>query len=1023
MSHDLIKKSFVSALVGIAIVFILVASFATINYAFGENHITLTPDDVIFQNHSLIIDIDEPNTGPIEITIRSSSGDVVIADVNYDESWGKYRVVISAKNANPNTNDNIIQARNGSNIIIEYGSDPDKWPSITFSSVQSEVSAGDRWTYSEILPVNGCDDNDDDNDGICDDWETGSTLRISDPSINGEYIFDCLPGGGCDNTKKDIFVEIDWIESHKPDPKAIQQVIDAFANARDSNNGLDGIRLHIQVDPNSTYAHFLELEFPGYDLDGYRGFDQLKAESFGILEERNDPNTDWNEIKKLKHQVFHYGIFAHKIVGDDYQTGIGEIVGNDFLITLAKYSGRIGSTDQQSGTLMHELGHNLGLNHGGGEFDEVNNKPNLFSVMTYARQFSDLDSNRKLDFSNATLGHHHTNPARDPAALFKGLHEDRIIGFRNGMAEYPGHENEFIIFSCPDGQVAPLLYLPGRTGGVDWDCDGISTTPGKFALNINSFTNDPNPGGERLYGHNDWNELNFAFSSNAGNYADGRHSKVASGFAKSGGDGIPFGEDVDSLADMGFLPDKGYNFTATGQADLTFEDITLNRISNLLSLYRQIDMFDESDFKTKFSLGSNFWLTTNSTILETQFQSTSEINKDSIEQVAYSIREPSLPKAFAEPTASVSTPEGTSVPGCEETNECFIPYEVTVDVGGEVTWSNDDTAAHTVTAGSAADGPSGVFDSNLFVAGTSFSHTFEEEGEFPYFCMVHPWMTGIVIVGNSEKDEKKDSFKAAVRSAINLINHHEIQKTKIAIQIIDKALKNSLSHNYDKIQPITSNLNQALIEASGFGAIYIDEPEIEPIVEERKIATMIKDVEEFVEYIKTTEPPCGDPYEKVGDECVCPFGYEVDEELYCYKADGPVVAVSETNFMVKYEFTGGNLISITPDVDANSLIIAIDATDDDQLTIILPRELIDAKIGDDDDDYFVLVDGEEVDFDETTTSTDRTLVISFPTGAEEIEIIGTHVVPEFGAIAALILAVGIISIMIFTTKSKVFPRL
>jgi len=105
----------------------------------------------------------------------------------------------------------------------------------------------------------------------------------------------------------------------------------------------------------------------------------------------------------------------------------------------------------------------------------------------------------------------------------------------------------------------------------------------------------------------------------------------------------------------------------------------------------------------------------------------------------------SITPAFAEPVM-VSTPEGTSVPGCEETNECFVPYEVTVNVGDEVTWSNDDIAAHTVTAGSAGDGPSGVFDSSLFMAGTTFSHTFEAEGEFPYFCMVHPWMIGIVTV-------------------------------------------------------------------------------------------------------------------------------------------------------------------------------------------------------------------------------------------------------------------------------------
>jgi predicted secreted protein with PEFG-CTERM motif len=110
--------------------------------------------------------------------------------------------------------------------------------------------------------------------------------------------------------------------------------------------------------------------------------------------------------------------------------------------------------------------------------------------------------------------------------------------------------------------------------------------------------------------------------------------------------------------------------------------------------------------------------------------------------------------AFADHmNAEVSIAQGSSVPGCEKTNECFIPSEVTIDVGGEVTWSNDDTAAHTVTAGSAADGPSGVFDSSLFMAGTTFSHKFDVEGEFPYFCMVHPWMSGLVVVQAAGEDE------------------------------------------------------------------------------------------------------------------------------------------------------------------------------------------------------------------------------------------------------------------------------
>jgi len=123
--------------------------------------------------------------------------------------------------------------------------------------------------------------------------------------------------------------------------------------------------------------------------------------------------------------------------------------------------------------------------------------------------------------------------------------------------------------------------------------------------------------------------------------------------------------------------------------------------------------------------------------------------------------------AYAYPDAAqISIPAGSAVPGCEETNECYIPHEVTIDIGGHVTWSNDDTAAHTVTSGissySGIDGfwradPNGKFDSSLLMSGNTFSHEFKTSGEYPYFCMVHPWMTGIVIVeGTSNEVDFKD---------------------------------------------------------------------------------------------------------------------------------------------------------------------------------------------------------------------------------------------------------------------------
>ena len=117
---------------------------------------------------------------------------------------------------------------------------------------------------------------------------------------------------------------------------------------------------------------------------------------------------------------------------------------------------------------------------------------------------------------------------------------------------------------------------------------------------------------------------------------------------------------------------------------------------------------------------------------------------ESIEERLDALENPQPPIPPIE--SDVIIPQGVSTPGCEETKECYIPSEVSVLVGGEITWTNNDSAAHTVTSGSASDGPSGEFNSSLLFAGETFSHTFESTGEFPYFCMVHPWMEGVVIV-------------------------------------------------------------------------------------------------------------------------------------------------------------------------------------------------------------------------------------------------------------------------------------
>lgn len=77
----------------------------------------------------------------------------------------------------------------------------------------------------------------------------------------------------------------------------------------------------------------------------------------------------------------------------------------------------------------------------------------------------------------------------------------------------------------------------------------------------------------------------------------------------------------------------------------------------------------------------------------------------------------------------------------------FDPASLSVKIGTTVVWTNQDSAAHTVTSGTPSGGPSGEFDSGLIKPGDNFKHTFTAAGTESYFCTVHPWMTGKVIVG------------------------------------------------------------------------------------------------------------------------------------------------------------------------------------------------------------------------------------------------------------------------------------
>jgi len=264
------------------------------------------------------------------------------------------------------------------------------------------------------------------------------------------------------------------------------------------------------------------------------------------------------------------------------------------------------------------------------------------------------------------------------------------------------------------------------------------------------------------------------------------------------------------------------------------------------------------------------------------------------------------PSAFAaHHEVTITNAPGSSTPGCEDTNNCFIPSVATVDLGAVVTWENTDNAAHTATSGSATDGPDGVWDSSLMMVNGSYSVTLDDEGTYPYFCMVHPWMQGTVIVEAE-----------AAHGDVEEMGHGDVEE---------------MGHGDDHAAKGIEDLSDQFTASVSSGVIH----------------------------------------------------------------------------------------HIGANTDDDTLIVHLFGADDDgELKITLNSDIITPF---DDGSYFVIVDGQEAEF----MQMGNTLHIDYESGTEKIEIVGSHVVPEFGTIAMIVLAVAIVSIIVLTTKTRatLIPKL
>ncbi|HYD63664.1 MAG TPA: lamin tail domain-containing protein [Noviherbaspirillum sp.] len=328
-----------------------------------------------------------------------------------------------------------------------------------------------------------------------------------------------LPGGtyagldlyamGARRGRRDLFLEIDYMagsdEATTPRREALQKLEQAFA-AKGIGMHIDAGNLYArQFDPAAFHlgggnavplSPCIELDTSEYGAGARAGCASFQAYK----------NANMDVRRRL---LFHYALFANSLNldGSGGPSGISEMSGNDIIVSLGGYgfetstaTGKNMLINMQASTLMHELGHNLGLRHGGNE--DVNYKPNHYSVMNYMYQFAGLsatpDSARAADRYYLANG-------------YKGL-------TYCGLVENNPCSDQFLM-SYSDGSGALLDEARlsesvnigrGSTGGAyaDWDNNGVATAS-VFGRNINPLDGY---GRTVLRDYDEWGNLQISFA-------------------------------------------------------------------------------------------------------------------------------------------------------------------------------------------------------------------------------------------------------------------------------------------------------------------------------------------------------------------------------------------------------------------------------------------------------------------------------------------------------------------------------